>query len=143
MSDVPRMNHIKRTMAHDHLLPTRPRTDNRAKLLHRLDLVANLSFACLIHFYRPSEDSMTNHVFAALAMVSGSHKGAFRQYSILSRMRCTPSSKFICCVQPSWVFILVMSAHVQSGSPGRLGMCTTDPPSNSTSRLTVWGMPAP
>src|SRR3989344_5080393 len=53
MPDMAGIDHIKRAMAHDHLFLTWPWTDNRAKLLHRLDLVANLTFARLIHFLFP------------------------------------------------------------------------------------------
>src|ERR1044071_5661796 len=54
----------------------------------------------------------------------------------------TPSANDTFGCQPSSVLILVMSAQVQSGSPGRLSMCTVSvAPSNRTSSLTLTGAP--
>ena len=58
-------------------------------------------------------------------------------------IRRTPSSKGTRGSQPKTRRISAVSAKVQSGSPGRLGMCTTGPPSSSTRRATLWGLPEP
>ena len=79
----------------------------------------------------------------ALAIDSGSHSGASRQYSISATVRATPSSKHTSGFHPSSLDMRVMSADVQSGSPGRFGMWIFSPPSSSTSRFTDCGLPAP
>src|SRR6185503_2825219 len=64
----------------------------------------------------------SNHVFVALAMDCGSHRGASRHAEISAIIRRTPSSKEITGFQSRSPLILVMSAQVTSGSPGRLGI---------------------
>ena len=64
-------------------------------------------------------------------MVSGFQTGASRQSSNLSSICRTPSSRETFASHPSMPFILLTSAKVQSGSPGRLGMFTTSPSSKA------------
>src|SRR6516225_5347585 len=85
-----------------------------------------------------------NQSLVASAIPSTVHTGASRQYSMLSIMIRTPSAKLTSGFQPSSVLILVISAQVQSGSPGRLAMWTVaGAPSSRTSSLMLAGSPLP
>src|SRR6516162_3860799 len=85
-----------------------------------------------------------NQSLVASSIPSTVHTGASRQYSMLSIMIRTPSAKLTSGFQPSSVLILVISAQVQSGSPGRLAMSTTaGAPSRRTRSLTLAGLPLP
>ena len=55
------------------------------------------------------------------------HNGASFQLSISSIIFLTPSSKVICGFQSKSFLILLISAQVQSGSPGLFGKYSTLP----------------
>src|SRR5215831_1364081 len=84
-----------------------------------------------------------NQSRAASAIECSSHNGASRHSSMYWSMIRTPSSKRTFGCQPSICESFVMSANVQSGSPGRFGTWTTSPPSRLTRRLTLYVLPDP
>src|SRR5919202_593886 len=63
----------------------------------------------------------SNQVLVAAAIDVGSHTGASAQRSMSRIISATPSSNETLGLQPRRCWILLMSAHVQSASPGRLG----------------------
>src|ERR1043166_4345234 len=72
-------------------------------------------------------------------MLSVVQTGASAHAWMCPNMLATPCSNETLGVHPNSPLIFRVSAQVQSGSPGRFGTYTTDPPSNSTSRLTLCG----
>src|SRR5262245_1666652 len=142
VADVAGVHEIEHAMAHDHLFRARADSDHVAKLVERLDLPPIVPANRLKHVPY-SVPSASNQVFVAFLIDSGSHNGSSRQFWISAIIRPMPSSNGMSGFQSRSRLIFATSAHVTSGSPGRLGIYTTGPPINSTSRLTDCGAPAP
>src|SRR6185437_5328603 len=120
VADMPRVYKVENAVAHHHRALARARPDRRDEVIDRLDLVCvflgELGHAgCL-------DPRKSNQVRVARAIDSGSHSGASRHFSISAIMRWTPSSNGTRGCQPRSCLILVISAQVTSGSPGRFGM---------------------
>src|SRR6185312_12526862 len=139
VAHVTGMHEVERAVAHHHLPIARPWAEDLLEFLHRLDLPTVPLFGAHAVF----SPSMSNHVSVAFAMEAVSQTGAVRQWSMWSTISATPSSNDTVGSQPSSVRIFVVSAHVTSGSPGRLGTWITSPLRSSTSLLTDCGCPAP
>src|SRR5215468_9230957 len=142
VADVTGVHEIEHTVAHDYLFRARAGPDHLAKLIDCLDLPPIIAANRLKHVPY-SVPNASNQVFVAFLIDSGSHNGASRQFWISAIIRPTPSSNGMSGFQSRSCLIFATSAQVTSGSPGRLGIYTTGPPINSTSRLIDCGAPAP
>src|SRR5882672_2519185 len=142
MAQVARVDYVEHAVAHDHFLRARAGADDPLQLLGGLDLVAVFLGEGRQHGQH-SAPRCWNQVRVAVAIDSGSQRGALRQYSMAASTFPTPSSKPTVGRQSSSEVMREMSAQVQSGSPGRFGTRIFSPPSSSTSRFTDWGFPAP
>src|SRR5262245_9942446 len=123
MAQVTRVHKIEGAVAHDHFVRARIRSEDVAELVAGLDLapVPDVAAVLSVERHDVSLESMANHVRVACSIDAGSHTGASRQNSMFRSISATPCSKVIRGSQPSSRVIFVMSAQVQSGSPGRFG----------------------